>query len=191
MVTISGIEYSEKEWKKAIKSNDGLFKRLNSVPSNIQGPQLTKEGDIQGDSGAIENMDLNLCTSEQQNAFEQLRQQDKVKAWQFLFVITNAYIVWKKDIEELNDILLHLQIEEKELLSEEELIRKAEKIKDKMDPVIERHFPGEFTKLREDLSDLEEFAKDIETAVSHFKAIEIRIKQHLEVIKKGFPFLFE
>jgi len=190
MVTISEIEYSEKEWNKSIVSNDGLFKRLDGVPTNIIGPKLTSEGDIQGDTGFAENSDLLLCNPEQQTAFHQLEKQDKVKAWQFLFTITNADIVWKKDIRELNDILLHLQIEEKELLSEEELIKKAEKIKDKMDPVVERHFPGEFTKLREDLSDLGEFAKDIEIAVSHFKAIEIRINQHLEVLKKGFPFLF-
>ena len=189
-IKIMGIEYSEKEWNSAITSGRGLFKRLESIPSNIKGPQLAR-GDIQGDTGAMENMDLGLCSNEQQKAFDELQKQDKKKAWQFLFTITNADIVWKKDIKDLKDLLVHLQIEQNELMNEEELIKKAEKIRDKMDPLIEMHFPGEFTKLREGLTDMHEFASDIESAVAHFKEIESRIKEHLAAIKKGFPFLFE
>ena len=204
MVQILGKDYSEKEWKSALKSNKGLFRRLKEPPKNIVGPTLVKttddEGDMDvvGDVGAMEMADISLCGERQQFVFHYLVKADYRKAVEYAFIITNADVVWKKKIELLRNLLQHIKFEEDQILSEEAVVEKAKKIKGNLiDRELEKYFPEDFKKLREDIADLERFAtdldkfgRDLQRAESHLEAVEKRIKDHLAHIEASFPFLF-
>jgi hypothetical protein len=190
MVKVKGIAYSEREWKKALKSNRGLFKRLGSVPRNIAGPTLTADFDITGDAGMMEITDVRLCSEEQQAFFQELVGQDHIKAMQYAFTITNADKVWQKKIASLQTFLKHVKLEEEELLDEEIIVSRAEKMRSKLDPELEKYFPEDYKALKNDIDNLEKFRNDLEKAVSHLKIVEKKINTHLAQIQANFPFLF-
>ena len=198
MVQILGKDYNEKEWKSALRSNEGIFKRLAKPPKNIVGPTIVKnlhaQGsiDIVGDMGAMEIADIGMCSEKQQFVFHYLIDNDYKKAVEYAFTITNADIVWKKKIEFLRSLLAHIKVEEGEILNEEAVVEKAERIKGKLiDPELEKYFPEDFNTLRKDIADLEKFARDLENVESHLEAVEKRINEHLAHIEAHFPFLFE
>jgi len=190
-INIMGKEFSEEDWRAALKSDKGVFKRLSQPPKNILGPTLTESLDVVGDMGVMEISDINLCTREQQFVFKQLMEQDEQKAAEYAFAITNADTIWKRKIKLLQDLLLHIKSEEGEILNEEVIVEKAEKMRRRLDPELEKYFPADFSTLKQDIADLEKFAADLERVEKHLKSVEKKIREHLEGIQARFPFLFE
>lgn len=193
MVQILGKEYSKKEWKAALKSNKGIFKRIGQLPANILGPTLTDDFDVTGYGGTMESVDILLCTEQQQFVYQNLMGRDEIEeATEYVFTITNSDIIWKKKIKLLQDLLVHIKIEENQILNEEAVIEKAEKMKGKLlDPELEKYFPDDFKVLRRDVTDIHKFAKDLGMVESHLEAVEQKINEHLARLQAQFPFLFE
>lgn len=193
MVEIVGKEYSESEWKAALKSNKGIFKRIGQLPTNIVGPTLIEDFDIIGNIGSIETADILLCTKQQQFVFHDLMKRDEFeKAIEFVFTITNADVIWKRKIKLLQDLLAHIKLEENQILSEEAVVEKAEKMKGELfDSELEKYFPDDFKLLREDVADLHKFAEDLEKVEAHLEAVEKKINKHIARLQAQFPFLFE
>lgn len=191
-VVIFGKEYSEKEWKKAVISNKGVFKRLPEIPKQILGPTLTDNLDIVGDMGVMESMSTSGCDDNQRKVIKTLYKQDQGKALEYIFTITNADIVWKKKINFLHDFLEHVRLEEERILEEESIVEKAEKMRNSLDDsILEEHFSDDFQTLKRDIQDLDKFKHDLEMVASHLQNVEKKIKNHLAGIKSRFPFLFK
>jgi hypothetical protein len=194
MVTVMGVEFSERKWKKAIKSNKGLFKRSSKMPAMVVGPTLTENFGMEGYGASMEiTANLPHCTEEQNKLFQNLMAAGDIdKATEYVFTITNVDIVWKKKIDLIEGLLSHVEKEEEELLDEETIIRRAESMRERLiDPELERYFGEDFRAIREDIGNLEKFKRDIDKAESHLHAVEEKLREHLVLLKRHYKFLFE
>lgn len=190
-ISIAGKRYSDREWKEALQSNEGLFAKLKVSPS-YAGPQLTKDLEITGDVLAFERSIFEKYASQfQVNVFDEIRKQSEEKANEYLLTICGAIDKWKQDVKVLQDFLAALKEEKKELRNEEKTVHKAEIIFHIPD-VLRRRMPEVFAKLELDVGNIEVFLHDLKNAEEKIEFLEKRINIYLADLKKNrhFGFLF-
>ncbi len=190
-ISVAGKRYSEHEWKDALKSNNGMFAKINVRPAYL-GPQLTKELEITGDFLAIEKAVFDkYATPFQRNAFDEIEKQSEEKANEYLLTICGAIDKWKQDVRVLQDFLTALKEEKKELTKEEKTVHKAELIFHVPD-VLRRRMPEVFAKLELDVGNIEVFLYDLKNAEEQIEFLEKKINIYLADLKKNrhFGFLF-
>jgi len=198
MVRIFDEEISEREWKKRLASNEGLFRRLESKAEFVGPTLVRKEGtgkeEILGDTMSIEtSIFYGYTTQFQQKLHEQLEKEDPEKANEYLLTIAGAIDKWKDDIKVLQNFLALVRREEKLFKDEERKIQVIEEIKNKLPAVIEKHLPDAFKTIKGHLSDMDRFLADLEYTIEKMQELEKFVSEYLEFLKgKGhMGFLFE
>jgi hypothetical protein len=178
-VKLQGKVYSEREWRIAINSNQGIFKRLNINPNEYAGPHLTKELTITGDTLTIEGYEFGRKVNKfQRRVWEELMEQDKEKANEYLLTISNAITVWKQDIEVLKSLLDFIRMEEKEFMSDE---KRVELLRRHLPSALERHQPDLFKEFKKELENMDSFLR---ADINRDKRIEFVIKNYFKELRK-------
>jgi len=191
-VNFAGKRYSSHAWKKALKSNEGIFKRI--IPTTrYLGPHLTDSNEFIGDALGQEAGQFETETTPfQRNAFQKLEKSDPEKAWEYLLTICNAIDKWKQDIDVLQQFLKSLKQEEKELEKEEDEVEDAEKIKLYLPDAIRRHFPDVFAKIDIDWKNLDALHQDLIIALQKIEGLEEKLENYFKDLKKRhLGFLFD
>ena len=114
-VTILGKRYSNHAWKKGLKSDEGIFKRVIPTTKYL-GLCLTNSNRFLGDALGLEAAEFETkATAYQIKVFQELGKSDPEKAEEYRLTISNAIDTWKKDISVLQQFLKSLKQEEEEL----------------------------------------------------------------------------
>lgn len=194
-IFVAGKEYSEREWKRALNSNQEIFKVIAKHP-NYAGPHLYHDEEnemIEGDTLGTELATLNFYGTDQQRlAYEDLRRQDEGKAAEYLLTIVGAMDRWKEDIKVLRELLYALRKEERVLVKEERTVERAEVIKTKVPDTLKKHLPEVYRVLKRDFANLDVFLNDLQLAVKKITDLENLLDSYLTGLQaKGMKFLFE
>ncbi len=183
---------TKKEWKTLLyknSDNNPLFKKINKKTAII-GPKLVGEKII-GDMGATETMTFGIyATNEQKEFYKELLKTNKEAAIEYLFVITNSYDIWKKDLKIIEQFFKYLKKEELKLLEEEK--NQLEKdLKKNLTQTLKKHFPERLKNINLEALNLEQTVKTIKKIIERDKKEENFLKKYLEETQKKYPFLFE
>lgn len=184
---------SDKDWKEALASNQGLFKKFQKAPY-IKGPFIDSTGKVQGDLLAIEiNHFMNHASEEQKNYYAQLIDQDLSKAYEYILTITGSIQTWKEDMQILHATWSYLSVKEKDLeISRRRLLESLDYQKIHTLPqTIMKHIPSQYIKIDIDPSDYADLFKKIEKTINSYKDKKEVLGEYLSKKRKEMPFLFE
>jgi len=183
------------EWKRLLKSNQGLFiRRQKRAPNFVIGPTLSDSGKVIGDTESIEASYFGQIASKDQMEFwRKLSEVNPIAGDEYLLNIIGAIQVWKEDIKWLKIAYNYLKKEEHTLSKEKQLTEREEAINLslKLPPILQRHFPHLFKDVDIHPSDFDSLLEKIRQTESRVKSKEHYILDYLNKIKKEKPFLFE
>jgi len=189
------------KWVKELLSNKGIFQvRKTRLTERILGPHIKEDGSIVGGMGVIEAVVLGRVATDEQFAFwEALNDSGKsVEAREFAFVITGAYEKWRRDIKEMLALLIRIELREKALMEENEILNEALRearhkemnVKDTID-LLKRRMPFVGKQLDEvSYKNEEELLGDIGRKIQVADREENIIISYLEKLREYVPVLF-
>jgi argonaute-like protein implicated in RNA metabolism and viral defense len=194
MVRIFDEEIGDREWKRKLASDKGLFERI-PYKAPVTGPYLARvqnKETIQGDTMTIEeNIFDNFAKPFQKRFHEQLEKEDPEKAKEYLLTIIKATDKWKKDVGVLQNFLGLLRQEEGLFKEEERKIEVVEELQKHLPAIIEKHIPEAFETIKGHLNDMDRFISDLEFGIRKMHDLEKFISDYLEFLKEHMGFLFE
>ncbi len=196
--------FRRKKWEKELLSGKAPFDPLPkaNLLKRIKGPTFEEDKGLQGHSGGFEEF---LIIRELDNnpdlkkTYDGLKKVNPVAAKEFIYVKTNIFEIWKKDVFWLNEVIKGFKKKSKELTDEKKILTEEEKLAEKEEELVakteipdtlKRHFPNIFSDLHIDHPDFDSLIDEITDKLNFIHDKEEFLRDYLTNLRKDIPILF-